>query len=590
MKAVKSVLPIFLIAFCFLLGCQKELSSLNEFVPYNTSPNISMNVAGRVTDEQGKPVQGAQIIGLNGTAVTNINGEFSLKNVSAYDQAAYIQVKKNGFFTGSRTYVASQGQTHYIEVELLSNATSGSVNAATGGTVSIASGASVTLPANGVVTKASNTAYTGTVNVAVKWIDPTSDALPRQMPGDLRGINENNAEMGLQSFGMLAVELTGASGEALQVATGKMAGLKFPVPASILATAPTTIPLWSFNETNGLWKYEGTATKNGSNYEGQVSHFSFWNCDAQFPVVDFKATIKDQNGNPIKHAMVKIKRTAPNSATYGYTDTMGVVKGKIPKNEALVLEVYMPYNACNTVLHTQNIGPFAAAASINVTVTLTAATAATITGNVINCTGGTVTGGLVEMVLGNRIYRSHISATGTFSFFVNMCGATQTATLLAIDSATNQQGTATTITINTGANAAGTLTACGTSSAQFINYTFNGVAEAFLPPNDSLNAYSNTAQGGTQISGFSITGGTSNFRELSFGFNGFAIGTFPLTSLNLRSGNNFAGLVQSSPINVTVTEYGTTAGSYIAGNFSGMIGDSLTANKAITCTFRVRRQ
>jgi hypothetical protein len=35
--------------------------------------------------------------------------------------------------------------------------------------------------------------------------------------------------------------------------------------------------LWSFDEAKGLWKEEGQAIKTGSNYVGDVSHFSFWN-------------------------------------------------------------------------------------------------------------------------------------------------------------------------------------------------------------------------------------------------------------------------------------------------------------------------
>jgi hypothetical protein len=46
---------------------------------------------------------------------------------------------------------------------------------------------------------------------------------------------------------------------------------------------------------------EGSATKTGSNYVGKVSHFSFWNCDAPFPVVEFEASFVDQAGAPLQN-------------------------------------------------------------------------------------------------------------------------------------------------------------------------------------------------------------------------------------------------------------------------------------------------
>ncbi len=85
------------------------------------------------------------------------------------------------------------------------------------------------------------------------------------MPGELRGIDENNKQVGLQSFGMMAVEMTGASGERLQLAPAKPATMRFPIAAAQQASAPATIAFWSFNDTTGLWKQEGMATKQGMN-------------------------------------------------------------------------------------------------------------------------------------------------------------------------------------------------------------------------------------------------------------------------------------------------------------------------------------
>src|SRR4029078_1969327 len=139
------------------------------------------------------------------------------------------------------------------------------------------------------------------------------------------------------SFGMLAVELEGNSGEQLQIATGKTAKLRFTIPSSLRSTAPATISLWSVDETTGLWKQEGSATKGTDYYEGDVSHFSFWNCDVSGQTVYLEMTITTSN-EPLSHVLVKLTR--PNGASsYGYTDSSGHVGGLVPKNETLTLEV-----------------------------------------------------------------------------------------------------------------------------------------------------------------------------------------------------------------------------------------------------------
>ena len=584
MKLTKLLLTTLLISTAAFFGCQKEFSTdpdiINPALPAFT-PNITTTVQGRVVDEINKPVQGAFINSGGTNATTNINGEFTLNNINAYDQATFIQVKKQGYFGGSRTIIASQGAVQFVEIKLIPNQSIGTINMASGGTVTLANGTSVTLPASSVVVASTNAPYAGIVSVSLGWIDPTSNDLEREMPGDLRGINALNAEVGLQSFGMVAVELKGASGEKLQIAAGKKAAVKFFLPASIAASAPNEIPLWSFNETTGLWKQEGTAVKSGTFYNAEVSHFSFWNCDAQFPVVNFKATIKYQNGEPVKNKLVKIKRTATAGFTYGRTDTAGVVRGLVPPNEPLVLEIM---SECNTILHSQNIGPFSTAANITVTVTGTTLQSATITGIANTCAGSPVVSGIADLITGQRTYRTSI-INGAFNFNINVCGASQSATVVVIDTANGQQNSSI-VTLSAGPNNVGSIAACGTSFTQFINFTLSGTSYSLLGPADSLFAYFNPQGGRTNIGGYSFNSGTISGKRIDFTFAGDGVGNKTLTSLFVSTPTG-TGNLQQNVITASITEYGS-AGGFITGSFSGNISDSFGV-KTIQCTFKVKR-
>ncbi len=372
---------------------------------------------------------------------------------------------------------------------------------------------------------------------------------------------------------------------------GKTAELTFPIPASLQSSAPATIDLWHFDEATARWKQEGTATKTGANYIAQVSHFSFWNCDAPFPLIDLCMTLVNGDGQPLNNVQVRIKR--PNgSYGYGRTDSTGSLCGKVPKAEALVLEVL---DQCNAVIYTQNIGPFSANASLgNITVNIPAVNNLVITGTVTNCAAGNVTNGAaVIYITGGHHYTVPVS-NGAFTLSVVRCsGSAVNFTVLGIDYSTSQQsipvsGTGTTGTVNVG-----TLQACGTSSVQFVEVMIDGSPINFTAPPDEIRA-TDTLTGGTfsnntYIIAMKQSGGTStSYTSFSFANNAIA-GTYPIGFCNISAGNSvFAQQIISPSPMVTITAFGPVATGFIEGNFTIQMNFS-GVTKNVTCTFRVRR-
>ncbi len=400
------------ISFLFLLissiflfnACQREIEGGGAPTPTPTPPGPVVNdaimvtggVNGIVVDENNQPVAGVTVTSGTASTTTDRYGAFKFRNISLSKANATVKVIKNGYFNAFRSFPATAGVINNVRIKLIPKTNSGSFTASTGGTISIAGGGKLVMPAN-AITDAGGTAYSGTVNVAMAWIDPSSADLPFTLMGDLRGITTGGEERGLSTYGMLGVELTGPGGVPMKVAAGKTAELTFPIPASLLSGAPATIDLWHFDEATARWKQEGTATKSGSFYIAQVSHFSFWNCDAPFPVIDLCMSFKDNNNQPLVNAQVRIKRVVNNAYGYGRTDSLGNLCGKVPKDEALVLEVL---DICNNVIYTQNIGPFSAAATLPpVTVNIPAANNLIITGTVTNCANANVTNGAVVLPL-----------------------------------------------------------------------------------------------------------------------------------------------------------------------------------------------
>jgi hypothetical protein len=227
---------------------------------------------------------------------------------------------------------------------------------------------------------------------------------------------------------MMAVELEGANKEKLQVAPGKLATLSFAIPASLQATAPATIPLWYFDEKKGLWQEQGSATRQGNTYVGTVSHFSYWNCDAPFPVVSFQAVIKDAAGQALPGVLIDIRQVKDSLTRSARTDANGRISGKIPANQPLDL-VLRP-NACGQSGYTKRIGPFAADTDLGVIATTydqTAYRGVVVSGKVETCTGSPFSNGYLKV---SYDYETHgeisshcvaLNSDGSYQFTARTC-------------------------------------------------------------------------------------------------------------------------------------------------------------------------
>ncbi len=598
---LKKIKLIVLIATLFAFAsCQKDidetiLNSTNQLPNFSTK--VSSSVSGFVTDENGDAVSNATVYVGTRTVLTDDYGYFSVKNTNVVKTAAVVTVIKPGYFKGIKTYIAEQGKSAFFRIKLLTRSTNGSINSNTGGSISLGNGFTVSLPANSVVNATTGLAYSGTVDVSAHWIDPTASDVYNTMPGDLRGISIDGTIKRLTSYGMAAVELTGTSGEMLQIANGNKATLTFPVPASILNTAPNSIPLWYFDESNGLWKEEGVAIKNGSNYIGEVSHFSFWNCDVPNNYVQMNCRILDANGNPMSYAIVKVSEVSnPYNARYGYTDSTGYVSGAVPDNAQLKLEVFTSYG-CGTSVYTQTFSTTNLNISLgDIMVANTSTSLAAVSGTVTDCNNAPLTSGFIIMLKDNQYYRYNISNTGTYDFTTLLCsGSSQDVTFIAENPATGQQSNPVAFTINSGTNTIANIQACGVTTEQYINYTINGVNTSFTSPADSFYMYVNPQTNPSSINisgqGFRPSGGSTNsiYTFFSFVQSGIAVGgSQSMLNFYTTTVNDSTSII--TPVYVNITEYGNV-GEFIGGNFSGnFVGAGPTSTiYTVSCTFRVRR-
>jgi hypothetical protein len=583
MISKKLFLLVLLSPFLFS-NCSSDSGNVGNAIdtPLNFGSEVSKNFSGQIVDENNNALSNVAITISDKTATTDANGIFILNGATVREKFAYVTAKKAGFIDGSRSLIPTSGFNN-VKITMLTGTVIGTVNSGSTGSISLPNGSKVTFDGN--FKTENGQAYSGSVSVIMRHLDPSDPNLLDKMPGMLLAQNSNGEERILESYGMLNIEMRGSSSQKLQLAT--TAQIEMPISTSQLAASPTSIPLWHFDATLGYWKEEGAATKQGTKYVGTVSHFSWWNCDAQFPTIRLSVTVVNTAGTPLSNVRVALRRASSTYSVSGITNNLGQVSGLVPANETLTMTVY---DTCGNAIYTSTVGPFSADTTLpNVVVANSTIQSTLVQGNLLKCDGTNVTNGYVLLRYGNQ----NIVATVTnasFSFTMLVCSATNTGfTLQGFD----YQNLQTTNTINYNftnpVTNVGNLTACSTIS-EFISYRIDTNPIKYIIANITASGRSSAA--GTTNSSLTISAYSTNLPSTSQGFylfgNTIVPGIYTSSMFSIESSDTGAINVQTvNTLSYNLSSVGAV-GQYIDITFNGTYTNS-TGTHTITGVAHVIR-
>ncbi len=564
------LLPALLLATVWQ-SCWKD-----DAPPY-FEPTAEVAFAGRVTDESGQPVAEAAVRAGAAFAKTDANGVFRLKAVRLAAADAKLSVFKIGYFEFTRSYVVKDGAVKIVDVQLLTRNEAGSVSADQGGEVTVPGGVSLKFPA-GAVAKSNGGAYSGTVRVYAHYIDPTSPDWYRQMPGDLRAINLNGAEQGLTTFGMVAVELADPGGNPLQVASGHTVQIRMPIQPDQASAAPETIPLWWFDTERSRWIEEGIAQKSGNEYVGQVSHFTWWNCD--FPgervQVSGQVFLGDEQ-HPLGGVEVWICPQNVNlgwGCGHGDTDAEGHFAGGAPLGVPLELSVVIWGSStnCSGAVYTQLIGPLTDDVALPpIIIPDGQVQSFEVSGKLLNCLQQPVASGYARIECGNAVGYAYTDANGNYSYTFPCVIAPANVTVKGYDLDLLFETQPETVANATSPLVVNDLEACD-NLAEFFQYNLDG-----------QDFFSADPQGYYQAPQTFIYGDIPFYYNIQFS-NNAQTGTFQVPYYSF--GQDSIGVTTN--INTTVTEFGNV-GQPIIGTFGGTYTDFGGATHTVSGSYRVLR-
>ncbi|MCX6154131.1 MAG: carboxypeptidase-like regulatory domain-containing protein [Candidatus Kapabacteria bacterium] len=417
---ILSVLAVAVIAFS-IYSCQKLNDPISSSDPNNPNGGktgtLTGNIAGKVVTTNNTGVSGILVSSGSVLAFTNAKGEFYLPNVPAGSKVL-VNFKSDNYSSTQKITEVKAGKSSWVDASVIAFGLNTTFNASTALNKTFQT-ANVTIPASAFVDTKGNV-FSGTATIRANYFNPTDAQFLGCFPGDFVGTRTDKSETAIESFGFMAVDVYNGT-EKLQLGNGKQATLTYPIPASLLAKAPVTIPLWHYDEVQGKWIEEGTATKIGNNYIAVVGHFSNWNCDMPTITSYIRGKVVDKDGNPVSYAKVHTKGVDYTGASNGYTDDKGEFKLAVKSNSSV--QVWANYFIFNSQTETISSLPTPQIFDMtnNLIIPIDTTNICTITGRLIDNLSNPVTSSYIYVYSGDSLtkvldtYTTNVD--GRFKFF-----------------------------------------------------------------------------------------------------------------------------------------------------------------------------
>jgi Putative Ig domain len=453
------------------------------------------------------PVSGAAVKTETGTTTTAVDGKFTVS--APVGDRSVVRVEASGFAEAFPVARVLSGQTTNLGVKLVPIAVTETVSVTSGGTVSVPnSPARVTIPANGLVLVAGGTPA-GSVNVSLTPINPAEE--PRVMPGGFNGIAAGGGSVQpLESGGAMQIDVRDSAGARYTLAPGTTATVRIPLRTQS-PNPPATMPLWYFDEAEGVWREDGIATLQGTGanryYEGPVTRVTYWNADLVLDSIMVKGCVKDANGQPVANTLVQTEGIDYTGLAYASTAADGTFSVAMRKSSRAKLGLFefdsQTFNFV-PVSNTVNVGP--------------SATDITLPNCLVKQPGqlAITTTALPNGTIGVAYNQTLVASGGVPGYVWSLnTGSNPLPDGLALNPAGVISGTptasaTTTITVKVTDSAGGTATKELTITVTAPNVQALAITTTALPAGTVGTAYNTTlaATGGTGAKSWSVSSGT----------------------------------------------------------------------------------
>ncbi len=426
------------------------------------------NVSGIVINTEGQAIEGAKVTLGDQQTTTNDEGVFNFFDAAVSSKGSLVEVEKLNYFSSYRFVYNEPGIASYMDIKMVPKKEVARYDNDEGKILGFDQKAFLQFLPN-TIAYTDGSAYTGQVVVYAHHFDPTNDETIQTMPGDLRAINAEESERQLGTFGMFAVELETPAGIPLQIAPTSKVNMSFLVGESFMPLLQNEwTPMWHFDKLTGFWKEEGQAYLDGDILSAQVGHFSFWNCDIDFPVAEIKGRVVNDEGIPVANKRISIKVSETLLSGTGYTNNQGVFEGKVPANVPLSLHI----EECDEEVVMEDLGSLAEGfTDLGDVLKPSGIKERSISGKMLGCMKQGLEDAYGLLKIGSRVELLLPNADGSFNHVYSICDESSVS-LSLFDPINNQYREALDIPIEIPHTELSEIDICS-ELVEFVRYSFN---------------------------------------------------------------------------------------------------------------------
>lgn len=521
--------------------------------------NVNATVLVQVVSAGGQPIVDAEVKIAAITAQSDMFGVVMLNSTSFPSGRALITVEKLGYYRYTGVIELSTGRFAEFIV-LTSKSVSGSFTASAGGTVNAQHGGSIVFQPNSLVTTTGAT-YLGTVNVSAMYVAPDAANAAEVMPNNFVGKNAQGSEKFVENHGTMLVEITGSSGEKLQLGSGKTAEIHIPVASQDLGSAPATIPLYYFKESAAQWQEDGFASLQGSEFVGNVSHFTFWMCPYVYNHYPLTGRLVC-NGTALPATKLEVYNQWGAYLGQTTTNANGQFSGMIPGTLTFNIVVK---DACNQGAISIGTGPFSGPANLgDQNVCTGGAPYTTITGAFENCSGNADAGAWARVETQGVFRMLPANAQGQVNASILLCQGTSSIHVSGVNLQTGNISPGQSFAMAANINF-GTQQVCGTSP-QYCQFVLDGIPHYFVPTAQyTFSCVYNTAQNRLNPA-VVYNPGTGNSTQFMLAVPGSVPGLYSVGGSSFNYSFIVLGNNGIDYLPVTLSQAGTTIGNVVTGS------------------------
>ncbi|VAW49088.1 hypothetical protein MNBD_GAMMA03-256 [hydrothermal vent metagenome] len=334
----------------FLSGCFNEGGGgQSEPEPNNSSSHVG-TVSGQVFNGiTGQAVSGITVSIDEQSTVTEAEGRYTLQNIELSERVVVTTNGSNFAKQSKIIRITQENPEVHLPIRVLPVQMTQVFDPNTAQVLSPEnSTASVNLIANSLV-QADGSSPVGDVTINLTTIDPTLDI--ELMPGDMQ-TSVGGVLSPIESFGAMAVTFTDSSGNDLDLSQGSTATIRIPL-ADKSGNPPAMIPLYFYDDEEGIWVEEGSATLMtdalGSYYQGDVAHFTTWNADDLFEQVIINGCIENIDGDRLLAVKIISSGEDYSGTSASWSDASGNFSIIVKSNASVLLHGLFDGEKTNTV-------------------------------------------------------------------------------------------------------------------------------------------------------------------------------------------------------------------------------------------------